>query len=530
MKKINLEINTGYEIINKKQTVKMRKALNLLLSGEQAKYTSATNNYDGSATLSYSTIRCPFCGSESPVKQITAKSIDRDKIIQWSAYQLNLLEPENPELIIRKNPFFKDIFNCPSCKKESKKDDKHYNITICKNKGKITASCVINDIEEFLSICWQKEIELKSPFMYYETVVFNLHNGHSYVQITDTTGDALCTRDITENPDFITNGILYDLILKSQKLRKKLKNIFGVKFNSQSITLEKLITAARFVGYDRRFYNAIPFEVGTYRLFPGFETIAKKLHRAKDVPRLYEHLNLPKSKATRRIIFSNPWMMFYYNEINMLYRIIYNIDYFNKLLLFDNIYYILSQINGYPIIGDFIKEAFKYENSSVVMKQLEENFNSMSRYAIRYMSMNDFIKRRERNQNNWLSSYGKSGYYKTDSEILPSFVRVLPPVEIPDCRIGRYNFEWLSNTSDYMTAGEMMHNCLSQIQMPVVVIKSNRDYVAAMSLNLRENSAEISESYLCRNHPIDANPDVCLAIKKWCVRYNVRWDESKRYR
>lgn len=139
MKKINLEINTGYEIINKKQTVKMRKALNLLLSGEQAKYTSATNNYDGSATLSYSTIRCPFCSSESPVKQITAKSIDRDKIIQWSAYQLNLLEPENPELIIRKNPFFKDIFNCPSCKKESKKDDKHYNITICKNKGKITA-------------------------------------------------------------------------------------------------------------------------------------------------------------------------------------------------------------------------------------------------------------------------------------------------------------------------------------------------------------------------------------------------------
>ena len=34
-----------------------------------------------------------------------------------------------------------------------------------------------------------------------------------------------------------------------------------------------------------------------------------------------------------------------------------------------------------------------------------------------------------------------------------------------------------------------------------------------MSLNLRENSAEISESYLCRNHPIDANPDVCSAIK-----------------
>ena len=60
MRRINLQIPVGYEVLEKTQIIKMRKALDLLLSGKQSEYLKAVNNYDGTATLFYSVIKCPY--------------------------------------------------------------------------------------------------------------------------------------------------------------------------------------------------------------------------------------------------------------------------------------------------------------------------------------------------------------------------------------------------------------------------------------------------------------------------------------
>ena len=527
MQAINLQIPNGYEILEKTQTLKSNKALDLLLSGKQSEFSKATNKYDGNITLFYSVIKCPYCGNELPIKAINNEALSRDEISQWSSGQLTLFEQENPDLIINKRFFVDKTIYCPCCKKESKKTENYYDVAISKKRGKIKVSCLFSDIKEILNIGWAETLELKAPFVYYETTVFNLHNGHTYIQIENQDNNIICTRDITENPDCTKNGLLYNLLLTNQNLRKALKKIFKdgnvFRFHSKTMTFEDLVLATRFIGFNQGFYNTIPFCVGTYKLFPGFKSISKSLHIAQKIPVLYERLKLPTNKATRRIILSNPGLLFYYYEINRLYYAINNIDYFNRLLSLEHIYFILAKINCYPVICEFIAEAFKYENSSVVMKQLEKNFYSFAVYAIRYMSLKDAAKKIERKRKNWLRLCTEYAYGE-ESSVIPSVVRFTPCDEIIDCEIDGYRFEWLVTSSDYEKAGQKMHNCLASTYQPVIVIKSNSNYIAAIAFDIL-NYERITQAFMCNNRPVNNSVPLCEAIRKWCKRYNVEWNE-----
>ena len=528
MKKINLQISTGYEILEKKQTIKIRKAFDLLLSEKCFEFSKAINNYDGTATLISSIVKCPYCGSELPVKYVSNKETNREKITQWASGQLTLFEHNIADLTIGKKFFVDEKIHCPYCKNVSKKSERYYDVSIAKERGKIIVSCTFDSIDELLSIKWPERIELKSPFIYYETTVFNLHSGHTYIQITNCEGEVVCVRDVTEIPDFERNGILYNLLLSNQKLRKKLKESFkdnnGFPFHSQMITFENLVSATRFVGYNRNFYNSIPLRIETYELSPGFKAVAKALHLSKNVPVVYERLNLPANKATRRIIFSNPGLMFYYREIKQLYNAVNNIDYFNRILLFEHIYFILSKMSCYPVIAKFISEAFKYESSTVVMNQMAKHFYSLCLYSFKYMSMSDAAKKTERNQKKWLNLCRENSY-TIEAEAIPSTIRCMPCTQISDCLIDGYSFERLVTTNDYKMAGKMMNNCLSSYYFPVIAVKANGVFVAAFSVS--SNWEKISEAFLRNNQPITNNFGVCAAIRRWCKRYDVKWDDNE---
>ena len=527
MRTINLQIPIGYEVLEKTQTLNIRKALDLLLSGKQSEYSKAINNYNGTATLFYTVIKCPYCNGELPIKNASTKKMSRDRILQWGLGQLSLFESENSGLFINKILFADKTSYCPCCKKESKKATCYYNITITKKHGKIIISCLLDNVDELLNTDWFEDIELNVPFVYYETTVFNMYSGHTYVRITDQKGNIVCVRDITENPDFIRNGILYNLILTSQKLRKDIKKVFkgtaAFAFYSRVITFENLVIATRFVGYDKEFYNSIPFCMESYKIFPGFKSIAKKLHFAKNIPALYKQLNLPTGEPARTIILSNPGLIFYHNEIKKLYNAINNLDYFNSILSFNHIYFILAKINCYPVISDFIHEAFKYENSSVVMWQMSNHFYSLSVYGIRYMAMKEDVRKMERMRKNWLSLCTKYTY-SDYSSVLPSLIRFEPCDEILDCEIDGYRFEWLVTSSDYKKAGQIMHNCLESRYQPTIVIKSYGIYIAAISFDILSYK-KITQAIMYDNRHISNSIPLCVAIRKWCKRYNVEWDE-----
>ena len=528
---IILKVSSGYEIIEKEQTVKINKAVDLLLSGKQSEYSAAVNNYDGTATLYYSVVKCPQCDCQIPIKRNIESStiLNRDAIVQWASGQVTMSQKDHQVLSLGEKRAYPPKLCCPCCTQGSPEAKEYYDIMVSKDGWKIKVSRKIYDIGELLQLCWTNIVNLDMSLAYCETLVFNLKNGHTYIQLENSEGRPLCVRDLTENPQLLQKGIIYKLILNNQSLRREIKRKFKEKapfhFCSREISLEKLVLATRFVGFKESFYGAIPFMVGTYKMFPGFKNISKKMHAASRVPQLYKDLNLPTNKATRRIIFENPGLMFYHNELKKLYHIVNNIDYFNKILSFRHIYLILAKMNCYPVLCDFLADAFKYENNAVVMKLMARQFYVLSTYAFHYMAMNDMSKKMERNREKWLGKCAGEEWYDYEAS-LPSVIRVAHIPDIGNCKIEGYRFKWLANTSDYKDAGRKLNNCLANVYRPVIAIKKNNQYVAAMALD-REKCTKITETAMYRNQPVTDDYELCRVIRKWCEKFNIEWEEKK---
>ena len=526
-----LKIPRGYEVIKKTQTAKINRVVDLLMSETPSGYSEAVNNHNGTATLIYSVVRCPYCGRETPVRN-TSAAMDKDAIDEWASEQFSLISAGNPRLTLTHNLRRRATFRCDCCGRESSENETYHSITASGTGGKIKISRKIHDIKELLDICAADNLSLSLPFIYYETLVFNLKKGRTYIQIEDAEKNPVWVRDVTENPESIANGVICNLISSNDALKREIKRRFEetAAFNPEQITLESLILAARFIGYDSGFYRTIPFLVGTYKLYPGFKGIADKMHFAAKIPALYKHLNLPMNKRTRKIIFTNPGLMFYHNEIIKLRRAVNNIDYFNRILSLDNVYMILAKLNCYPAIYDFLADAFRYGHGSVVMKQITQYFQAPAQYALRYAAMSERMRALERKQDGWLRkcntyecTYGYEYSCTDDMPSLPSFIRFPPDADIPDCEIDGYKFSWLMTTNDYTHAGREMHNCLATVDYPVVAVKSNGKYVAAISF---DTPKKIADARMCRNRSVRHNVPLCIAIQKWCERYNIEWDED----
>ncbi len=527
--KIILKVPCGYEIIEKEQTIKINKAIDLLLSGKQSEYSMAKNNYDGTATLFYSAIRCPYCGGEIPVKYLIKNydALTRDAIFQWASGQVSMNYEEKQILIINKKKFSYPKLCCPCCHRESVKAQEYYEVTVSIDGWKIKISRKISNISELLNLYWADVVNLEMPFVYHETLVFNLKNGHTYIQLENQEKCPGCVRDLSENPQLLQKGIIYKLILNNQSLRSEIKRKFRQKapfpFCSRELTLEKLVLATRFVGFEKSFYGSIPLLVGTYKMFPGFQGISKNMHMASKIPQLYKNLEFPSNKATRRIIFKNPGLLFYHNEIRNLYIVVNNIDYFNKILSFRHIYLMLATMNYYPAIADFLRDAFRYESNPLVMKLMEKQFYALCEYAFRYMAMNDTAQKIERNCKKWLEKCERDDLYRHDLN-LPSVIRAAHIPDISNCEIGGYLFKWLINTDDYKEAGRKLHNCLADVYRPVIAIIKNNQYIAAMALD-REKCTRITEASMYKNQPITDDYQLCKVIRKWCEKFHIEWDE-----
>ena len=406
----------------------------------------------------------------------------------------------------------------------------YYEIKINRNRSKIRISCMFESMKELLRSDWIKKIKLEMPFVYYEVVVFNLYNGHTYMQIEDGMGKIACVRDVTQNPGCTQNGVIYSLIKNKLILKKEIKNVFESEnvfcFSLQEITFESLVVATRFLGYNREFYYTIPFCVDEYKIFPGFEDVAKRMHLAKKNPALYQQLQLPTNKTTRRIIFEHPGLMFYYREINCLYEVINNIDYFNKILSHTQIYFMLADMNRYPAIIAFTNESLKYSDKKIVVDCLIKNFCNFASYAVKYMGMSEIGRKNERSRKKWLQTCDGI-MYAENANCLPSVVKHFPCESISNCIIDGFEFEWLVSSKDYENAGKIMKNCLGYTDEPVVAVKINGDYYAAIGLLLAPHR-EITEALLCDNLPIRKNSLLHRAIQKWCKMHSVKWEDMCR--
>ena len=87
-----------------------------------------------------------------------------------------------------------------------------------------------------------------------------------------------------------------------------------------------------FIGYDKDFYDAIPYvrtcteppepRMSCWEIEPSFESIAEKLKFARDNPKVYDEYGLPDNAEIRGFVLEHPEFLFYAPEMQRLWELI----------------------------------------------------------------------------------------------------------------------------------------------------------------------------------------------------------------
>lgn len=487
----------GYRIETRKMVIDPDSLPNILTSKRQWKITCAVRG-NNDVTIIKHVIVCPACGKETPAY---AKFVNHDQSFKgkskaeidwWTTNQLSLFG-EPPEIMFFNTPVegLKQLV-CPHCGAVLPPSEHAVHAIIRAKKNKIKVLRRL-DLEDGVSITWIKDFEVPE-FELYETITFNLRNGHTYVSLENEAGTKYAIRDISNDElKMMSEDPVAELVSTYKPIYRKLKNFFrkfwngSLPFSSHELNLETFVLLTKFIGYNRAFYDALPspnFEEGDY-IEESFVRIAKRLHHVNQVPALFEISQLPNIKSVRKIIFSKPALLFYQTELDAFWQIWNDPNLFCAFLESRNVYRELLVLRKYPRIMEFYQEFAAMVGGKPLCKILSNIDNFMHAYALEYLWLNDSERKIERQK--WTGSYLSKLTSKKEwipGRLVP--VQILPQNKIiPECRIDSYLFRRLSNSKEYIAAGTELQNCLRNWEIfhgDVYGVSKCGKYVAAIEI------------------------------------------------
>ena len=456
-------------------------------------------------------IRCPYCGKET----FTGKA----KI------------------------FDKNVFVCPKCKTRSaeSKDIRH---VIIERKGKKISVRVRTGIGEITGMKWfNKDVVVPAEDLLelYETVVFNLENGHLYLEITGGSGTSYCQFDITEVEHYFyysepvvriidTNKTVY------RRLVREFASVWKQKlpFKPDWYSFDRFRLMTMFVGYDRCFYDGIPYEKNGYIVVKDFRKKTERIHFSKRLPYMLEISGMPGNKTVRRLMFTRPWLFFYLKEMTAVWFIAGDVNQFNKIFEGDSYMDLLIGIYRYPGIAGVYESLRKIWEPELFYKLLLEEPLVLNDYAIRLLTLNVRdrnveIKKAGRLSVDMLDTYryNTSGYfiYETGSWISTSVCCYRPyrHVFIPDTTIDDYSFNRLRNYAEYIIAGKQLKNCLENGYVgcnDIYVISKKHKYIAACEAT--EGRRVVCVRGMKNNiSSLTKDSNFMRAFEKWKTKYKL---------
>lgn len=230
-------------------------------------------------------------------------------------------------------------------------------VRIQNEQEKLCISCDIHDIFEALSIGWvtilEKDVAIGRP-PYEERIIFDFESSVTTIQLVDGSGVA-CEKELTSEAELVGHdpiGEVFRNFVLRRRIRKAFLEAYGdtVYFTADEMNLDRYILQTKFIGYYRDFYDGIPFMefessvLGERRLPNSIRDIAGKMHRASDVSTLYKSLGLPAAKSVRKIVFEDPQLLFYANELKILHDVFPDLNYYRRILSCASIYRILAEL------------------------------------------------------------------------------------------------------------------------------------------------------------------------------------------
>ena len=388
-----------------------------------------------------------------------------------------------------------------------------------KEKKKLTVEIPL-PFKELLNLSWVGKLTL-DRFDLTESITFDFWNGHTFLTLRDADKNRLAVTDITGQDLFaLANDPVIKHINKEpvlQKIARFLEERWGapLPFSEEELQADRLVLLTRFVGYQRDFYGALPFIKSGNGIEKTFRPIAEKLRFSKNVPQVFAKTALPKTKNVKRIIFASPELLFYRAELEKIWQLLHDLNYFCLFLTSDeiNIYETLAFLHQLPGSFRFLEDYRAESGKARFFKALAKKSNWYN-YASYYFAMDENSKRRERKR--WKDRSVFPYRFEPSRCFSIPFPVLHKDCEMPrDCTIHGYTFTRLRNSREYRSAGKQLQNCLEDYPCfahgNVYGIKEGGNYVAAVELE----GKTIMQAHTFKNGDIESDSLIFSAYSIW---------------
>lgn len=531
MKTVTLDVALGYTIEQKTISLPLSQAEKILSGKKQSRFAMALRD-ENSARLISHFIRCPYCGYKVyaypkemqkafHIKTRSEPRVSDDIIANWVSPQLSIFDTEFRPLQLNRVVDVKKNLVCPACDNTMKHNEGKRRIKITHHRHKIYIRAEIMDVFELFSMPYLAGGDVHVEFPICEVVCFNFKNGHTYVRLEDGDGRCIAVRDVTNRKDNCNSGAVNTCLLNDKYVKRAVKNMFiaqwgaELPFHPSELNINTLKMLTRFIGYDKKFYSAIPFVKGTLEIEDTFKPQARRMRNAYNIVNLYADSSLPKIKSVKRVFFGNTGLFFYLDECERLWHILDDPNYFVELLKESIIYQLLSHLHMHPVMFDFICDYVKIVGVRPLIKKICYTWRRFYLYSVNYGSMSE--KMRQVEQLKW-----KKHHYVGDFGVLPSFAIPMSKTndDVHECVIDDFEFLWLRSSADYEEAGEQLNNCLVEWRIdanPVMSIRKHGRVVAAVEVG----AGYVYQAYTADNEPLYNVAGLEIAYDKWREKNNL---------
>ncbi len=543
MKTIEFALPTGYRIEPLVQTVPTDVAWDLLKTGKQLNYTEAVNDEARRTTdLVGHKWYCPYCGSRIPAYRKkfklpgSKKRKSEEEIDCWAARQLELFSGGQKTIYLHEPMPSGPEYECPRCRRKSTASDDTVRAVIRTDKKSISLSVEIADIAGLLAVKWANTGSGCPSFPMTETVVFNFKRKTAFLKLCDRVGNIVSICDITEQPQKLADGVIGDALSKYTRLCRTMKKCFAEKigraipFFDNELTPEKYVLMTRFVGFDRTFFDAVPFVEDTYKIEKSFSDVAKHLSTVSGALRLFKSADLPQTKSVKRILFQTPGLLFYVRECEVLWDIIGDVNLFCRLLRHSDVFDILSQLHLYAGVTKYYRDYIAVKSKKAFVKRLTD-YPFQTNYEAAVYAVLDPFRQREEQQKWKAEKSGCTHSFFGNGELnmwgwgtLPMRYRYSVPgiaidPAVTPCKIGEYLFLWLRTTNEYRLAGRQLNNCLKSPKWrgSVVAVYHRGKILAAIEVR----KGQVIQAYRRNNVAIGEGSTLGNAIEKWQMKFGI---------
>ncbi len=536
-----ITINKGFKSIQKIDRLDLYSAYDIVLgTSKQFRYSKVMADIkDNAAYFKKDLLVCPACGFQFGAYKHTIggynpqKVINRSKAYEWCNIISFFDEPHKALNLYR--PFIptNDII-CPNCSHSAPISPKKECYTFQYSRHKLTISTELTCIKDVLKLRWAGGFTT-TDFPLTESLTFNFKKGHIFLTLK-TKNRTICIKDIS-NFYLNTSSKLVSEIDNNAFIKGTLKRYFlkewkkSLPYKKAELNFKRFCEMTIFMGYTKEFYSYIPYEYSSNKeavYCDLFGKIRKNLQRYELTPKFFNTSSLPKTKAIKRIMFGSPYLFFYIEEIEKLYRILGDVNYLITFLKNSKAFVLLSFMHKYDNVFVFYEDYSKIKSRNSLLKNILCNSIDFNKYSMIYLSYGE--KHRRMAQKYWKDDF--DGHINAELQNFPGAVRLeefLYPDNVPvfsKMSMDGYTFCLLKTRNDYVYYGKKLSNCLGEMQIfnPVICMNKNGHAVAAIEVNTRNMFVE--QALLKDNDPIEENKLVYATFKKWCKANCLQYEES----